>query len=76
MCEIGNLLRNEAVKLAVKILIMIILSGRHVMCFIISSEVKHDTLIYSYCELGLYVEGWLAVVTVCEHEDERAHIST
>lgn len=57
MCEIGNLLRNEAVKLAVKILIMIILSGRHVMCFIISSEVKHDTLIYSYCELGLYVEG-------------------
>lgn len=33
MCEIGNLLRNEAPKLAVEILIMIILSGRRDMFY-------------------------------------------
>lgn len=34
------------------------------ICFIISSEVKHDTLIYSYCEFNLYVEGLLVCVRV------------
>lgn len=68
VCESGDPQRDAVTILAVKTLIMINLCGRHyVICFIISSEVKHDTLIYSYCEFNLYVEGLLAVcMCLCE----------
>ena len=38
-------------------------------CFIISSGVKHDMLIYSYCEFNLYLDGLLAgLMHACIHE--------
>lgn len=61
MCESRNPQRDRVAVLTVKILIMINLcDSHHVICFIISSGVKHDMLIYSYCEFNLCVEGLLA----------------
>lgn len=73
MCKSRNPQRDEVAVLIVKTLIMINLCDRrYVICFIISSEVKYDILIYLYQKPNMYVEGLSALCKcsgccVCVH---------